>query len=62
MNLDKGFIIDSNRMDNASRFINHPRKPNCEIQKWLVNGMPRIYVFTKSDIKNGNEIKFDNQY
>lgn len=34
LNLDSGMVIDSYRMGNEARFINHSCDPNCEMQKW----------------------------
>lgn len=34
LNLDSGMVIDSYRMGNEARFINHSCNPNCEMQKW----------------------------
>ncbi|KAG9345412.1 hypothetical protein JZ751_009959 [Albula glossodonta] len=34
LNLDSGMVIDSYRMGNEARFINHSCEPNCEMQKW----------------------------
>lgn len=36
LNLDSGMVIDSYRMGNEARFINHSCEPNCEMQKWWV--------------------------
>lgn len=37
LNLDSGMVIDSYRMGNEARFINHSCDPNCEMQKWWVS-------------------------
>lgn len=37
LNLDSGMVIDSYRMGNEARFINHSCEPNCEMQKWWVS-------------------------
>lgn len=34
LNLDSGMVIDSYRMGNEARFVNHSCEPNCEMQKW----------------------------
>lgn len=58
LNLDSGMVIDSYRMGNEARFINHSCEPNCEMQKWWVS-FPFILVlfllscllaFTKAQI------------
>lgn len=43
LNLDSGMVIDSYRMGNEARFINHSCEPNCEMQKWWVS-FPFILV------------------
>lgn len=41
------------------RFINHSCEPNCETQKWLVQGELAIGLFAQRDIKAGEELTFD---
>lgn len=57
--LEKGFVIDSGQMGNLSRYINHSCNPNCEIQKWVVNSLPRLAVIAHTDIQPGEELGFD---
>jgi histone-lysine N-methyltransferase ASH1L len=38
LHLDSGMVIDGHRMGNECRFVNHSCEPNCEMQKWNVNG------------------------
>lgn len=40
LNLDSGMVIDSYRMGNEARFINHSCEPNCQMQKWWVSQQP----------------------
>ena len=42
MELTRGATIDATRKGQISRFINHSCEPNCETQKWTVNGLVRI--------------------
>lgn len=49
LNLDSGMVIDSYRMGNEARFINHSCDPNCEMQKWSVNGVYRIGLYALKD-------------
>merc|ERR1712113_473676 len=62
MTISKDEIIDANNKGNLSRFINHSCDPNCETQKWRVNGVLRIGFFAIKTIKQGTEICFDYQY
>eukprot|EP00051_Salpingoeca_urceolata_P020089 m.298752 g.298752 ORF g.298752 m.298752 type:complete len:260 (-) comp19539_c0_seq1:92-871(-) len=62
MTLDSDTLIDSTRKGNQSRFINHSCEPNCETQKWTVNGQTRIGFFSIRDIEAMEEITFDYKY
>lgn len=55
-------IIDATVKGNLTRFINHSCEPNCETQKWTVNGDLRIGFFTIRDLQPGEEITFDYQF
>lgn len=46
-------VIDAGPKGNSARFINHSCSPNCETQKWTVNGDVRIGLFALSDIEAG---------
>ncbi|XP_066529786.1 histone-lysine N-methyltransferase ASH1L [Hoplias malabaricus] len=59
LNLDSGMVIDSYRMGNEARFINHSCEPNCEMQKWSVNGVYRIGLFALKDMDSGTELTYD---
>ncbi|GFQ81316.1 histone-lysine N-methyltransferase SETD2 [Trichonephila clavata] len=55
-------IIDATNKGNLSRFMNHSCDPNCETQKWTVNGELRIGFFARRDLKAGEELTFDYQF
>uniref|UniRef100_A0A8C4WVR3 Ash1 (absent, small, or homeotic)-like (Drosophila) n=1 Tax=Eptatretus burgeri TaxID=7764 RepID=A0A8C4WVR3_EPTBU len=59
LNLDSGMVIDSYRMGNEARFVNHSCQPNCEMQKWSVNGVYRIGLFALKSILAGVELTYD---
>lgn len=59
MTLRADEIIDATFKGNLSRFINHSCDPNCETQKWTVNGLLRIGFFTLKHISAGTELTFD---
>jgi len=46
-------IIDAGPKGNYSRFMNHSCQPNCETQKWTVNGDTRVGLFAVCDIPSG---------
>ena len=49
----KDRIIDAGPKGNYSRFMNHSCQPNCETQKWTVNGDTRVGLFAVRDIPAG---------
>jgi hypothetical protein len=53
MNLDADHIIDSTRKGAITRFVNHSCDPNMDLQKWTVNGEPRIGFFASRPIEAG---------
>ena len=59
LNLDSGTVIDGYRLANEGRFVNHSCDPNCEMQKWSVNGFYRVGLFALRDIEPGEELSYD---
>ncbi|KAK5649840.1 hypothetical protein RI129_000869 [Pyrocoelia pectoralis] len=59
LHLDGGFVIDGHRMGGDGRFVNHSCEPNCEMQKWSVNGQFRMALFALRDIGADEEITYD---
>ncbi|XP_046358620.1 histone-lysine N-methyltransferase ASH1L-like [Haliotis rufescens] len=59
LNLDSGAVIDGYRMGNVGRYVNHSCEPNCEMQKWNVNGLYRMALFALRDIEDGEELGYD---
>ncbi|XP_077328627.1 histone-lysine N-methyltransferase, H3 lysine-36 specific isoform X2 [Lithobates pipiens] len=59
LTLDKDRIIDAGPKGNFARFMNHCCQPNCETQKWTVNGDTRVGLFALCDIKAGTELTFN---
>nr|CAB3263364.1 uncharacterized protein LOC778906 [Phallusia mammillata] len=57
--LEAGKVIDGYRMANEGRFVNHSCVPNCEMQKWVVNGEYRIGLFAKRKINPDEELTYD---
>lgn len=43
----------------VGRFVNHSCEPNCEMQKWSVNGLFRMALFALRDIEAGEELTYD---
>lgn len=61
LTIDKDCIIDAGPMGNLARFMNHCCDPNCETQKWIVNGDIKVGLFASRNIKDGEELTFDYQ-
>ncbi|XP_028986390.1 histone-lysine N-methyltransferase SETD2 isoform X2 [Betta splendens] len=62
MSLKNNEIIDATLKGNCSRFMNHSCEPNCETQKWTVNGQLRVGFFTTKAVSAGTELTFDYQF
>ena len=43
----------------AGRFVNHSCEPNCEMQKWSVNGLFRMALFALREIQPHEELSYD---
>ncbi|XP_017886764.1 histone-lysine N-methyltransferase NSD2 isoform X2 [Ceratina calcarata] len=59
LTIDNNRTIDAEPKGNLSRFMNHSCSPNCETQKWTVNGDTRIGLFALCDIEPGEELTFN---
>lgn len=59
LNLNSGIVIDGYRLANEGRFVNHSCEPNCEMQKWSVNGYYRVGLFALRDIEPSEELSYD---
>ncbi|BFI23861.1 protein MpASHR1 [Marchantia polymorpha subsp. ruderalis] len=60
--ISREMVIDATFKGNLSRFINHSCQPNCELQKWQIDGEIRIGVFSTVDIKKGDYVNYDYQF
>uniref|UniRef100_A0AAV2MJP4 ATP synthase peripheral stalk subunit OSCP, mitochondrial n=1 Tax=Knipowitschia caucasica TaxID=637954 RepID=A0AAV2MJP4_KNICA len=59
LTLDKDRVIDAGPKGNEARFMNHSCQPNCETQKWTVNGDTRVGLFALQDIPKDVELTFN---
>ncbi|XP_041855275.1 histone-lysine N-methyltransferase NSD3 isoform X7 [Melanotaenia boesemani] len=59
LTLTKDRVIDAGQKGNSARFMNHSCSPNCETQRWTVNGDIRIGLFALCDIEAGTELTFN---
>lgn len=56
--LNRKWDLDGNVEDNPAKFINHSCQENCE----AVNDDDHIWIYSKKDIKKGDELSFDYGY
>ncbi|KAJ8865898.1 hypothetical protein PR048_033421 [Dryococelus australis] len=59
LTIDKDRMLDAGPKGNVSRFMNHSCQPNCETQKWTVNGDTRVGLFALEDIPANIEVTFN---
>lgn len=57
--MDNKTMIDAHRAGSECRFVNHSCAPNCEMEKWNVDGLSRMALFALRDILPGEEICYD---
>eukprot|EP00658_Telonema_sp_P-2_P049860 TRINITY_DN37950_c0_g2_i1.p1 TRINITY_DN37950_c0_g2~~TRINITY_DN37950_c0_g2_i1.p1 ORF type:complete len:432 (-),score=46.97 TRINITY_DN37950_c0_g2_i1:392-1687(-) len=62
MKLNGDLLLDSSIKGNMARFTNHSCDPNCETQKWNVDGEIRIGIFSTRAIRKGEELSMDYQF
>jgi len=60
--LNEDTIVDSTYQGNLARFINHSCDPNCYARIIRVNDQFKIVIYSKKDIKQGEEISYDYQF
>ncbi|XP_076909671.1 histone-lysine N-methyltransferase ASHR3-like [Bidens hawaiensis] len=58
----RDFTIDATFKGNASRFLNHSCNPNCDLEKWNVEGETRVGVFAAKSIKVGEPLTYDYRF
>ena len=54
--------MDGKHVGSDSRFINHSCDPNCELERWVVNGRSRIGIFAIKDIEKDEPLSYDYQF
>lgn len=61
LTISKDMIVDARLKGNLARFMNHSCNPNCQSEKWNVNGDTRIGLYAIRDIRAYEELTFDYQ-
>lgn len=62
MSYERGMVIDAYRFGNIVRYINHSCDPNCQIQKWIVNGVTRMALYATKNINKNIELTYDYKF
>lgn len=62
MTLNSNEVIDACVKGNLGRYINHSCNPNCQTEKWTVNGEVCVGFFALRDLVKGEEVTFDYNY
>uniref|UniRef100_A0A8C4NHN1 Histone-lysine N-methyltransferase ASH1L n=1 Tax=Eptatretus burgeri TaxID=7764 RepID=A0A8C4NHN1_EPTBU len=57
--LDGSLVLDNSRLGNEAHFVRHSCKPNCEMQRWSVNGVVHLGLFALKDLSAGEELTCD---
>lgn len=60
--ISRDCVVDASFKGNFSRFINHSCNPNCELQKWCVDGDMRVGIFALKDIPSGTPLTYDYKF
>eukprot|EP00475_Leptophrys_vorax_P011385 TRINITY_DN17916_c0_g1_i1.p1 TRINITY_DN17916_c0_g1~~TRINITY_DN17916_c0_g1_i1.p1 ORF type:complete len:904 (-),score=191.04 TRINITY_DN17916_c0_g1_i1:360-2681(-) len=57
--IDSNTIVDAGRRGSLARFLNHSCDPNCVTQKWTVGNQTRVGIYSKRDVRAGEELTYD---
>ncbi|KAL8127823.1 hypothetical protein AgCh_014666 [Apium graveolens] len=60
--VEKDLTIDSTFKGNSSRFLNHSCNPNCDLEKWQLDGETRIGIFAAQSIQAGEPLTYDYKF
>ena len=62
MLLDNEICLDAKKNGDLVLHVNHSCDPHCYANKWMVEGNLRLVMFSKHNIKLGEELTFDYQW
>lgn len=60
--IDSKIVCDATHQGCVARFINASCTPNCHTQILMVNGVKRITIYAKKDIRKGEELSYDYKF
>jgi len=52
-------VVDASEKGSIARYINHSCSPNCVMEMWIVDGLPRLGIFALQDIHELEELTYD---
>ena len=52
-------VVDASEKGSIARYINHSCSPNCVMEMWIVDGLPRLGIFASQDIHELEELTYD---
>ena len=59
MALDNNYIIDAYQYGSLGRFINHSCNPNCYVELYIDQDLPRMLIFSLCDIQAKSELTYN---
>ena len=52
-------VLDASEKGSIAHYINHSCSPNCVMELWIIDGLPRLGIFALNDILELEELTFD---
>jgi len=56
---DMDLWIDPTSTECPAKYMNHSCEPNCNLEQWAVDGLPRMCFFAIEDINSDEELTYD---
>ncbi|KAK1305514.1 Histone-lysine N-methyltransferase ATX2 [Acorus calamus] len=60
--LDDDYVVDATKRGGIARFINHSCEPNCYTKIITVDGQKKIFIYSKRQIRAGEEITYNYKF
>ena len=55
-------VVDAQQKGNIARYVNHSCNPNCYTKNVTLHNKKRVVIFTKKEIKKGEELSYDYRF